>query len=60
MYARFGTATVEGAANVPFVAGQAVNLRDTASIVYEPSLSSTVISTGVGTPPTMLSWKETE
>ena len=60
VYARFGTATVEGAANVPFVAGQAVNLRDTASIVYEPSLSSTVISTGVGTPPTMLSWKETE
>ncbi len=59
VYARGGTAVLNGTASASFVAGQAVHLADTSSVTYDSALLGTVFSTGASTPPTILFWKET-
>ncbi|MEI8130385.1 MAG: hypothetical protein WCG55_02675 [bacterium] len=59
VYARQGTAILNGSASASFVAGQTVHLFDTSSVVYDSALLGTVFVTGASTPPAILSWRET-
>ena len=59
LYAPSGTVTVSGTGSAVLAAGNSISLRDTASILYDPALISTVIVTGSSNPPGILSWKQT-
>ncbi len=59
LYAPSGTVALTGSASAKAAAGMTVTLSDTAAIAYDEHLLDTVFASGSGTPPGILSWKET-